>query len=73
MCVPDTVLGAEDTVVNENRKVIAFMELIVLGGFEGFFIYFMKCDEYIVEDMSRVAKTTPRFDDSLGGLTGLII
>lgn len=40
MCVPDTVLGAEDTVVNENRKVIAFMELIVLGGFEGFFYLF---------------------------------
>ena len=65
--VPGTLLGADDTVVNKTSKVTAPIELTVSGGSEAI-VYFMKCDEFIVGDMSGVAQTAPRFSDSLEGL-----
>lgn len=65
--VPGTLLGADDTVVNKTSKVIAPIKLAVSGGSEAI-VYFMKCDEFIVGDMSGVAQTAPRISDSLEGL-----
>ena len=39
----------------------------------GCFVYFMKCDEYIVEDVSGVAQATPKLGDSPEGLPGFSI
>lgn len=66
--MPGTVLGADDTVVNETSKVTAPWSWQSQVDLRRFYSFPMKCDEYIVEDVSRVAQTTPKLGDSLEGL-----